>query len=79
MDTIAFGGGVRKVCLLAGYVHSALYLHLRATRKYEPTYVKTCVPLLDEIWEHLPKDSFAEQRVADAIGGLIEKEPCLQD
>lgn len=55
------------------------YLHLRATRKYEPTYVKTCVPLLDEIWEHLPKDSFAEQRVADAIGGLIEKEPCLQD
>lgn len=60
-------------------VHSALYLHLRATRKYEPTYVKTCVPLLDEIWEHLPKDSFAEQRVADVIGGLIEKEPCLQD
>ncbi|RCH25551.1 HTH-like domain protein [Pseudomonas aeruginosa] len=45
-------GAARVLCHLypSPEVHSALYLHLRATRKYEPTYVKTCVPLLDEIW-----------------------------
>lgn len=52
-------------------IRTCLYLHLRTTRNAEPSLVNTRIQLLQDIWDQLPKISFAEKRVAQAIQEVI--------
>jgi hypothetical protein len=52
-------------------LRTCLYLHLRTTRHAEPSLVSTRIRLLQDIWYQLPKISFAEQRVAQAIQEVL--------